>query len=218
MKKIILFCVIVFTILIYFGYLESKRKANISYTKTYPTQLSSISSGNLPESVLLNKKYCYPDCDSDVDSSYRFTDDYKFYFSLAGKTIRKGTWTYSGDAHFTNGFVKTYDNDGKSWSQDIQVISENTIKVNSTIYKSPIKSNELSSSTKPPTCISEEAKSFAIEKMRLNGRVASAEISNMGNNKWGVTGLVYTRIGHKTMMLVVGCNNGSYEVLSSNIL
>ena len=212
MKKIFLFCLIVFTILNYFGYLESKRKANISYTKTYPTQISSISSGTLPESVLLNKKYCYPNCDGFVDSSYRFTDDYKFYFSSIGNSVREGTWAYS------NGFITTYDNDGKSSSQDIQVISENRIKVNSTIYKSPIKSNELSSSTKPPPCNSEKARSFAIERMSINGTVASAEVSNMGNNKWGVTGLVYTRIGHKTVMLVVGCNNGSYEILSSNTL
>ena len=212
MKKIFLFCLIVFTILIYFGYWESKRKANISYTITYPTQLSSISSGNLPESVLLNKKYCYPDCDSDVDSSYRFTDDYKFYFSSIGNSIREGTWKYS------NGFVTTYDNDGKSLSQDIQVISENRIKVNSTIYKSPIKSNKLSSSTKSPPCNSEKARSFVIKRASINGTVTSAEVSDLDNNKWGVTCVVNTRLGVKVFMHVVKCNNGSYELLSSNIL
>ena len=208
MKKIILFCVTVFTILNYFGYLESKRKANISYTKTYKTQISSISSGNLPENVLYNKKYCYPNCDSDVDSSYRFTDDYKFYFSLAGKTIRKGTWAYS------NGFVKTYDNDGKSKSQDIQVISDRRIKVNSTTYIAP----EIKQPKVVP-CSAEGAKAFAIKEILRGEAPMSTEIEDLGNNEWMITFKVDAPMFYTYMVQTnkVKCKNGSYEIFRGKI-
>ena len=68
------------------------------------------------------------------------------------------------------------------------------------------------------SCTSNEAKSFAIKRASINGTVTSAEVSDLGNNKWGVTCVVNTRIGVKVFMNVVKCNYGSYELLSSNIL
>ena len=54
MKKIFLFCLIVFTILNYFGYLESKRKAIFHIPKLIQHK-SHLFLRTLPESVLLNK-------------------------------------------------------------------------------------------------------------------------------------------------------------------
>ena len=81
-------------------------------------------------------------------------------------------------------------------------------------YFIPSKNN----SKKVTPCTSNEARSFVIKRASINGTVTSAEVSDLDNNKWGVTCVVNTRLGVKVFMNVVKCNNGSYELLSSNIL
>jgi hypothetical protein len=108
-------------------------------------------------------------------------------------------------------------------TQDIEVSDATNLEIDSSLTPRPQTLNTHSSSTQSSSesyesCTSGEAKSFAINRMSLNGTVASAEMRNMGNNKWGITGLVYTQYGNKTMMVVVKCNNGSYEVLDARVL
>ena len=132
-----------------------------------------------------------------------------------GQYNGQGTLTYQNGAKYIGEF-KGGVKHGKGiyrYDDDFEIKGQ-WVRGNLSIQPSPTYSSNQSNSN----CTISGARSFAIKRMSINGKVASAEMSNMGNNKWGVTGLVYTRIGHKTVMLVVGCNNGSYEILSSNIL
>jgi hypothetical protein len=131
MKKIFLFCIFIFIILNYFGYLTHlKQYGYVDFSWRKPKK--EVDGTYVPNVVriLLNQDWCYPDCGNNVESSFKFNSDGTFNFStiMFGGMSRFGTWTDVG-----NGIVQT--NDNKVGTQNIKIISKNRIKVGSTTYK-----------------------------------------------------------------------------------
>ena len=81
-----------------------------------------------------------------------------------------------------------------------------------------VKNTAKSKSPLNANCNASEVRSLAIERMGITGTVHSAEVSNAGDNKWLVTGLVFTNYGTKTMAIGIVCNNGSLVVTGAQVL
>ena len=67
-------------------------------------------------------------------------------------------------------------------------------------------------------CNKSGAQSFAIERMSINGKVFSIELTENNNTSWTATGSINTNYGKKIMMLGIICNNGSYDVSYARVL
>jgi len=79
--------------------------------------------------ILLNQKWCYPDCGNDLENYFNFNSDGSFNFNtlMFSKMSRSGKWVDNG-----NGTVLT--NDKVFGTQKIEIISKNDIKVGSINY------------------------------------------------------------------------------------
>ena len=73
--------------------------------------------------------WCYPSCDEDGLSSFKFSSDGTFTFSTKtfGGISRRGTWRDLG-----NGNIQT--NDNQVGTQTVRILSRTRIKVGSTTY------------------------------------------------------------------------------------
>lgn len=80
------------------------------------------------------------------------------------------------------------------------------------------KNTEKSKSPWYGNCNACEVRSLAIERMRLVCTVQSAGVSNAVDNKWVLTGLVFTDYGNKTIAIGIACNNGSLVVTGAQVL
>ena len=79
--------------------------------------------------VLVKYDWCYPSCDEDVQSSFKFSSDGTFTFSTKtfGGMSRRGTWRDLG-----NGNIQT--NDNQVGTQTVKILSRTRIKVGKTTY------------------------------------------------------------------------------------
>ena len=98
--------------------------------------------------------------------------------------------------------------------QDIQVISDRRIKVNSTTYIAP----EIKQPKVVP-CSAEGAKAFAIKEILRGEAPMSTEIEDLGNNEWMITFKVDEPMFYTYMVQTnkVKCKNGSYEIFRGKI-
>ena len=80
-------------------------------------------------SSIVGYDWCYPSCDEDVQSSFKFSSDGTFTFSTKtfGGMSRRGTWRDLG-----NGNIQT--NDNQVGTQTVRILSRTRIKVGSTTY------------------------------------------------------------------------------------
>ena len=79
--------------------------------------------------ILVKNDWCYPSCDDNVLSSFKFSSDGTFTFStiMFGGMSRRGTWRDLG-----NGNIQT--NDNQVGTQTVIILSRTRIKVGSTTY------------------------------------------------------------------------------------
>ena len=104
----------------------SSNFAKISPSSSSPPSTSTSSNSG---SSIVGYDWCYPSCNDNVQSSFKFSSDGTFTFStiMFGGMSRRGVWKDLG-----NGNIQT--NDNQVGTQTVRKLSGTQIQVGSTIY------------------------------------------------------------------------------------